>query len=113
MESLGILMTQFTAGGIAVWLINKLKVWLGKIGIVQNMVSKIARIVAAIVAAVAAIGISITFDPTAGVLTVTGLTWAALGTGIWEWLKQYVIQTVLWKGYKITNGAVVTNGGTK
>lgn len=112
MESLSILMTQFTAGGIAVWLINRLKGWLGKIGIVQVMVSKIARIVGALVAAIATVGIHFVWDPTAGSLTITGLTWAALGAGLWAWLQQYVVQTAMWKGYKATNGAV-TNGGTK
>lgn len=105
MENLDILLTQFTAGGLAVWLINKLKGYMLQIGIVQDMVSKISRIVAALLAALATVGISATFDPTAGVLTVAGLTWAGIGTALWEWLKQYVLQTVLWKGYKATNGA--------
>ena len=107
METLSILMTQFTAGGIAVWLINKLKGWLGSIGIVQEMVSKIARIVAALVAAVAVVGINFAFDPTAGVLTVTGLTWSAMGVGLWEWCKQYVIQQGV---FRINEAAKIAAG---
>ena len=112
MEGIDVLLSQFTAGGIAVWLIGRLKGWLGSIGIVEKIVSRIARVVAALVAALAVVGISFVFDPTAGVLTISGLTWAALGTGLWEWLRQYVIQQSMFRVNEAAKATkVISNGG--
>jgi hypothetical protein len=101
-ESLNLIVNQLTAGGLAVWLIQKFKAKLAKVGVVQEAVSKIARVMAALVAALAAIGISFAFDPSAGVLTISGLTWSTVGVGIWEWARQYVVQQVMFRGYKLS-----------
>jgi len=117
---LNMILSMFTVGGVSVWLINKLKAWLGKIGWIQTKVSAFIRIMAAVVAALGVVGIDFAWNGSAGTLLISGLTYTSIITLFFEWLRQYVLQTFLWKGYKLTNGVVtngdtkvVTNGGTK
>ena len=64
----------------------------------------------ATLAAAAAVGISVTFDPTGGVLTITGLTLQGTLTGIWEWLKQYAVQQLLYDGVIQKSGRTAPAG---
>lgn len=108
-ETVNMLVTQLTAGGIGVWLINHLKGKLGSIGVVDKWISRIARAGAALVAALAVVGIGFAFDPTAGVLTVSGLTAQGIAGALWEWVRQYVVQQVMYRGHKLTKNG---NGGS-
>lgn len=58
---------------------------------------KANRIVGVIVAFGASIGVVATFDHTAGVLTITGLTLAGLGHGLARFVQQWVFQQVAYK----------------
>lgn len=56
------------------------------------------RLVSAILAAIAAFGIDWTYDATHGTLLITGLTLASILTSGWEFLKQLVIQQMIYDG---------------
>jgi hypothetical protein len=48
-----------------------------------------------------AIGLNVHFDKVAHVLTISNLSWAAVGAGAWHWFTQYAL-THGW--FKATNG---------
>lgn len=58
---------------------------------------KLNRILGVVVAFAASIGVVATFDHTAGVLTVTGLTMAGLGHGVARFIQQWVMQQTAYK----------------
>jgi hypothetical protein len=58
---------------------------------------KLNYIVGVVVAFGASVGVVATFDHTAGVLTITGLTWAGLGHGAARFIQQWVFQQVAYK----------------
>jgi hypothetical protein len=91
------LTAHLTTGAVIVYAIEWLKRWpvfrwLHADSTVLN------RVVSACLAGVAAVGINWNFDATAGTLVITGLTWHAVALTGWEWLKQYVVQQVLYDG---------------
>lgn len=57
----------------------------------------INRIIAVILSGAAAIGVHTNFDHATGVLTITGLTFATISTGLYEWLRSFVIQQLVFK----------------
>lgn len=61
---------------------------------------KMNRAIAALMAAITAVGIHYTYDASAagGTLVFTGISWAALGHGVWHWLQSYATQEVIYKG---------------
>lgn len=59
---------------------------------------KLQNIVAAFTAAIVAIGVHYTYDSSTATLTITGISWGALGHGIWHWLQSYTFQEVIYKG---------------
>jgi hypothetical protein len=85
-------LSQFTLSAILVWLMQKLKeapwfpVWTAKTQL------NVQRAYAAVVAALGAVAINVSFDATAGVLTVTGLTVANVGGSVWSWVQSFVMQ---------------------
>lgn len=58
---------------------------------------RLNRFVAIIVSGATAFGIHTSFDHSNGVLTITGLTLATIGTGIYNWGSSYITQQVLYK----------------
>jgi hypothetical protein len=58
---------------------------------------KLNYVVGVLVAFGASIGVVATFDHTAGVLTVTGLTVAGVGHGLARFVQQWVFQQVAYK----------------
>ena len=66
---------------------------------------RLNRIVSGICAAIAAAGINWTYDPALGTLVVTGLTWTAVLTTASEWVKQFMVQQVLYDGVVQKAGA--------
>jgi hypothetical protein len=59
---------------------------------------KANKAVAAFMAAIAAIGIHYTYDASTATLTLTGISFAALGHGLWHWLQSYAVQETIYKG---------------
>lgn len=53
--------------------------------------------VAIVTAGIAAVGVHATFDQTAGVLTITGLTAAGLWNAAMEYARQYMLQQIAYK----------------
>lgn len=58
---------------------------------------KIQNVVAAFTAAIVAIGVHYTYDSTTATLTITGISWAALGHGVWHWLQSYTFQETIYQ----------------
>lgn len=58
---------------------------------------KVNRIAGFVIAFGASIGVVATFDHTAGVLTITGLTLQGLGHGMARFIQQWVFQQVAYK----------------
>lgn len=56
------------------------------------------KAVAAFMAAIAAVGIHYTYDAPTATLTFTGISFAALGHGLWHWLQSYAVQETIYKG---------------
>lgn len=92
-----IVISQVTLSAVAVVVMQWLKKakwfpWL------TEQSGKVQNVVAAITAAIVAIGVHYTYDPLTSTLTVTGISWAALGHGAWHWLQSYTFQEVIYKG---------------
>jgi hypothetical protein len=85
-------LSQFTASGIIVWILQKLKeapwfsLWTAKTSLA------IQRAFGATAAAASAFAINITFDSAEGVLVITGLTLAGVGGAVWAWVQSFVMQ---------------------
>lgn len=60
---------------------------------------RLNRWAARLVAMSATIGIHSTFDSTAGVLTISGLTWSGVFLSIGEYAKQFMLQEVAYKKF--------------
>ncbi len=54
------------------------------------------RVVSTLLAAGVAFGINATYDATTGRLVVEGLTYLAIMSALWEWIKQIVLQQVIY-----------------
>ena len=97
-------LTQVAAAGAVVWIIEKIKKFVGNSALSEQFASYLNRTLAALFAGIAAIGINYQFDPGAGTLLISGLTLDSLvGAGL-LWLKQFILQQMAWKGYKGLNG---------
>jgi hypothetical protein len=89
-------LTQLTASAMVVWILQQLKK-AKTIPWVSVETDKLNRWLAVLGAALASIGIHYTFDHTAGVLTITGLTLTGILTGTWHWFQSYVVQEALYR----------------
>jgi len=69
------------------------------------------RALGALLALATALGIHFEFDPTAGVLTITGLTASGLLHGGWQWFTQWAYQQAIWDGI-VQPADRRRNGGT-
>lgn len=105
-ENSGELTAHITSGAVIVYVIEWLKAnprfsWL------RAEQKTLQRVVSAVLAAVAAVGINWTYDATHGTLVITGLTSTAILLTGWEWLKQFVVQQLIFDGVVAKEG---TNG---
>lgn len=57
--------------------------------------AKLNRVIAILASGAAAIGVHSTF--VGGVLTITGLSWAVIGPGLYNWLQSFVFQQLIFK----------------
>lgn len=87
---------QITASAAVVLLLDYLKnaKWLG--WLTQDTATR-NRVAAVVGSLLAAIAVHATFDRTAGVLTITGLTATGIATGFVAWIKSYVFQQMMFK----------------
>jgi hypothetical protein len=93
-------LTQIAAAGAVVWIIERIKRFIGNSALSEQFASYLNRTLAAVFAGIAAIGIHYQFDAGAGTLLISGLTLDSLvGAGL-LWLKQFILQQMAWKGYK-------------
>lgn len=63
------------------------------------------RWMARAVALVATFGLHATFDASAGVLTITGLTWSGVFLSIGDYAKQFMLQEIAYKKFIRAEGA--------
>jgi len=103
-----VLATQITIGALSVAFLNWLKTtryfpWM------TEETAKLNRVFAAIVALVGAVGVHLTWaaGDTSGtyLITVTGATLHGIGLGAWVWLKQFVMQELIYRSSANRNGA--------
>jgi hypothetical protein len=89
--------TQVVGSGIAVYALQILKgaKWFPPIS--EQSQNHILRIWSAIVAALTALGIAATFDPTVGVLTITGLTITSIQHFAGAWIRSFVFQEIIYR----------------
>ena len=104
-ESSGELTAHLTTGAVVVYFIELLKKsrWAT---VLTPDTRALNRIASAMLAAVASFGINWSYDPVVGQLVVTGLTWSMIMMSAWEFLKQFVVQQLIFDGVvaKKTNG---------
>lgn len=89
--------SQISAATIAVSIIQ----WLKKTTIlpfVNENSAWINRIVATLAAFVTSVGIHYSFDVAGGVLTVSGLIWSNILHSVWDIVKAYAVQHLIYKG---------------
>jgi hypothetical protein len=93
MEQSGELTAHFTSGAMAVYAIEWLK---GKSWCpwITADTKTLNRFISGAAAALAVMGISWSYDPSVGG-TITLPALSLLLTGVWEWLKQFSLQQVL------------------
>lgn len=97
--------SQLTLSAVVVWLLEWLK-GAGWFPLVSGASSeRMKRLFGASVAALAAVGITYQYDPTAGVLVISGLTLSSVGHFAWVWLQNFVSQQLIYHG-------IVKNGRT-
>ncbi len=94
---------QITGSAIIVYLLQVLKNWRW-FSWLDATTDRRNRIVAIALAGLTALGIHAQFDATGGVLTITGLTLAGIADGLWDWIRSFVIQELIYRG-------VIKNGG--
>jgi hypothetical protein len=90
------LASQVTASGLVVWALQWLKNT-NKFPWVNENTAALNRILAALLAAASAVGITYTYEPTAGVLAFTGLTAPAVLAFVWKVLTSVVLQEVIYR----------------
>ena len=97
MESTGELSAHLTTGAVIVYGIEWLKKspWFSRITPETKVLN---RIVSAVLAAIASVGISWQYDAHLGQLVITGLTWSTVAVSAWEFLKQFVMQQLVFDG---------------
>lgn len=96
---------QVTTSAIIVWLLQLAKrMWW--IPWIDEHSAALNRFVAIIASGVGALGLSVHFDPTLGIATITGLTASDIIAGLGGWIQSYVWQQILYRGY-----VGVKNGG--
>ena len=96
MENTDAMMTHFTSGAVIVYLIQYAKEW-GWTSWITPDSKTLNRVVSAVAAAVVAFGITATGDLSHG-WTIQIPAGSILMTGGWEWVKQYVVQQVVYDG---------------
>lgn len=78
---------------------------------------KINLFVQAMLSLIASVGIGYTWDATTHALTITGLSIAVVGHGIFSWISQFAIQhgftNLITIGQKLSNGTTVLPGNNK
>lgn len=90
---------QLTTSAVIVWVIERLKAakwfpWLS----VETW--RLNRAIAVILSGLAALGIHAEFNSVEGILTITGLTLTSILHGGADWISSFVIQQVLFRGYR-------------
>jgi membrane-associated HD superfamily phosphohydrolase len=90
------LSSQIGAAGLSVYAIQWLKNT-NKIAWVGAGTDKLNRVLSALLAALSVVGVSVQFDQTAGVLTISGLTVASVVALGWNWVTQFVFQEVIYR----------------
>ena|SRR3990167_1199411 len=86
------------------------------ITVISDRSSRLAqRAIGILLAIGASAGVHASFEPTVGVLTVTGLVWSSIGNAGFDALRQWVFQEVLYrtsiKHYSVENASSVSVGG--
>lgn len=89
--------SQVTVGAIVVWIIERLKKWAALPWITQYT-DRLNRALAVVGAILTATGITWSFAPATGTLTVTGLTLDNVIQVVWLALQQIVLQHALYHG---------------
>jgi hypothetical protein len=89
----GALMWAFFSSSVLEWLKRSPKLTL----FAESTAFWAQRITGVVVAAAAAMGVHYTFDPQAGVLTITGLSVAAIWTAAVETARQFCVQELLYR----------------
>jgi hypothetical protein len=83
------------------WLSSSFMEWVKKhrtIAIISDQTAWGAqRLLAIVLASATSLGIHISFEPAMGVLTVTGLLWPSVMTGVWETTRQFVLQEIMYR----------------
>ncbi len=91
-----LILSQFTASALIVWVIEQLK-RAGWCRWIRADTDVLNRIIAWLAAGAAAAGIHFTFDSDAGVLTIGGLTLANVAHSLWQWLTSGAMQETLYR----------------
>lgn len=98
--------SQLTVSTIIVWVIERLKgaSWFPVLTVEST--ERFKRIIGAIFAGLAAVGVTYSYDPNLGVLTIKGLTLTSIVGFLWAWLQNFIVQQGVYHGVvKKPNGA--------
>ncbi len=101
-----LLQTQIGSGFLVVWLIQRAKA-AGWLPFITQQTAGLNRFLSAVAATLATVGITVHYDPTGGVLTLSGLTLANLIPFLSTLLSQGAIQELLYQaGFKVKPASV-------
>ena len=100
-----VLQDQFSLGFLSVWIIQRLKA-LKFIPFINNNTDTLNRLLSALGAAAASVGLTILYDPTGGVMTLSGLTATSVVSFLLSVVWQGAVQEGLYRGiFKRKNGS--------
>ena len=95
-RGLDVLGTQFIISGLAAYLLEHLKNSTWMKWFTPETSRKTKQVIAILVSGVTALGIHWSYDGTAGTLTITGLTAAAVVEHGWDWLRAWYLQQLVY-----------------
>lgn len=90
--------SQLTVSTIIVWAIERLKGASWFPVLTPESTERFKQVVGAIFAGLAAVGVTYTYDPNLGVLTISGLTISSIANFAWTWVQNFVVQQGVYHG---------------
>src|SRR3990167_25373 len=90
--------SQLTVSAVVVWIIERLKGASWFPALTPESSERVKQVIGAIAAALTAVGITYQYNPTLGVLTISGHTISSVGSFTWAWIQNFVSQQILYHG---------------
>jgi len=89
-------MATLTVSAVTVWILQKAKEipWLKWVSADKPQANRLAAL---ILAGAATLGVTASYNPSAHILTISGLSAAGILSAAWLWLRQFVTQELVYQ----------------